>query len=109
MSSSTRSFICREWEKEKFNCCSDSIIGLTNPFCFALAQNCGILEGRSKVDANCGALVYGYGWEVAAGIDVFKGHALGLTILEELDSTALQYVQVLQSLVDLILVLVVQM
>lgn len=53
--------------------------------------------------------MYGYGWEVAAGIDVFEGHALWLAILEKLDSTALQYVQVLQSLIDLILVLVVQM
>lgn len=82
---------------------------MSYPLSFVLAEHFGILKGGSKVYADRGTLVNRNGWKIAAGVDVLECHTLRLTVLEELNAAALQDVQILQRLSDLVLVLVVQM
>lgn len=81
----------------------------TYAFCFAFSQHLWILEGGAKVHADCSALVYRNSRIIAAHINVFKRNSLRLAILEELDSTGLQDVKILQGLSNFVLVFVVQM
>lgn len=82
---------------------------MSHPLGFLFSKNFGIFKGGSEVYADRGTFVDGNRWKVAAGINVLKSHSLGLAVFKELDATARQNMHILKSLVNLVLVFIVQM